>query len=200
MSTFTIKTGDTKPLQVKLERSDGTAIDLGLVPQQSVVMLEMLDAATMEAVTINGSVDVLQTDQDDVSAIQFSGTKWTPSIVPGAYIANPAQWALLEAQPVLYEFDAFADGVRYRTAVLSADPAAIFTAESLHLPGGADPQESIWGLPPAGSVQAKGTVSYRWRSGETDTTGLYYLAWRITDAAGEVETVPSEGYFSLRIE
>lgn len=51
-----------------------------------------------------------------------------------------------------------------------------------------------------GALFPRGMVEYRWVAGQTDVRGLYRAVWRILDAAGDLETVPNEGYFSVIIE
>lgn len=41
---------------------------------------------------------------------------------------------------------------------------------------------------------------YAWQAGDTDTPGLYYAQWRITNGTGQVETVPDAGYDTIRIQ
>jgi hypothetical protein len=43
-------------------------------------------------------------------------------------------------------------------------------------------------------------VEYVWGVAETDVVGLYRSSFEITDAAGDIESVPNEGHLSLQIE
>jgi len=46
---------------------------------------------------------------------------------------------------------------------------------------------------------ASGTVRYDWAAGETNTAGKYLFEWEITDADGNIQTVPTSGYSKLEI-
>src|SRR5581483_3923985 len=45
-----------------------------------------------------------------------------------------------------------------------------------------------------GSDGSKGTVSYQWVSGDTDTAGSFLASWTVTFAGGEIQTYPNNGY------
>lgn len=45
----------------------------------------------------------------------------------------------------------------------------------------------------------RGMVRYSWQPGDTDLPGGYFGEWRVTYAAGDVETFPDTGYFTLAI-
>jgi hypothetical protein len=55
-------------------------------------------------------------------------------------------------------------------------------------------------LDPNGNLYGKGMVEYVWGVAETDVVGLYRSSFEITDAAGDIESVPNEGHLSLQIE
>lgn len=47
---------------------------------------------------------------------------------------------------------------------------------------------------------ATGQVAYSWVAGDTDVPGDYVGSWHITYADGKKRTVPTVGYFTLKIE
>jgi hypothetical protein len=47
---------------------------------------------------------------------------------------------------------------------------------------------------------ANGQVAYQWVAGDTDIPGDYVGSWHITYADGKKRTVPTIGYFLLKIE
>ena len=48
-------------------------------------------------------------------------------------------------------------------------------------------------------VAASGTVRYDWQAGDTDAAGIYEIEWQITDAALDVQTVPTKEYDLLQV-
>lgn len=46
---------------------------------------------------------------------------------------------------------------------------------------------------------ASGEVQYQWQVGDTDTAGLYEAEFMVVYSDGAVETVPSDGYLSIRV-
>lgn len=44
-----------------------------------------------------------------------------------------------------------------------------------------------------------GTVTYTWVTGDTNTIGDYNVEWEITYGSGAIETVPNDGYKTLKI-
>lgn len=112
MATYSLKQGDTKPLRVKLERADGSPIDL------------------------------------TGSTVRF--------VMAGVVAGLPSINA----------------------------PATVLQGT----------------LDPHGDPYSDGLVEYPWVAGETGVVGLYRSTFEITDAAGDIETVPNEGFLGIQIE
>jgi hypothetical protein len=48
--------------------------------------------------------------------------------------------------------------------------------------------------------QAGGVVEYDWTGTDTDTSGTYNVEVEVDWGAGEIQTFPSKGYFTITIE
>jgi hypothetical protein len=62
------------------------------------------------------------------------------------------------------------------------------------------PGDEAFSLADPGKLFGAGVVQWRPALDEVALPGLYRLGFRITTAAGDVETVPNQGAFDLRIE
>lgn len=47
--------------------------------------------------------------------------------------------------------------------------------------------------------EAAGTVQYAWGASDTDTPGVYYYEWEVTDGSGKRYTFPNQGSLVLEI-
>lgn len=47
---------------------------------------------------------------------------------------------------------------------------------------------------------ANGKVKYDWQSEDTDTLGTFVAEWEITYSSGGIETVPSNGWTTVRVK
>lgn len=48
-------------------------------------------------------------------------------------------------------------------------------------------------------VAANGTIKYQWATGDTDVAGDYQVEFQITFGDSRIGTVPTEGYYTLKI-
>lgn len=49
------------------------------------------------------------------------------------------------------------------------------------------------------AVHGRGVVSHAWSSSDTNTPGEFRAEWKITWGSGLVQTVPSEGFFTVKV-